>query len=218
MSATTLAQQVAEATDPGLKKDARNLDLPPWLKGRFGTAFGRAVHGVMQVIDLATGEGLREAAAAQAAAEGVNNRRSTVEQVARSALDTQVARQAAAGEHQREVWVAATVGDCLVEGYIDLLYRHGSGLVVVDWKTDHVDGDDDVAAKLERYRLQGAGYAAAVEAATSLTVERMVFVFLGPDGAIERDLPDLRSAVAEVQQRTQELAELSGSGEQDPDL
>ena len=218
VSATTLAQQVAEATDPGLNKNARNLDLPPWLKGRFGTEFGRAVHGVMQVIDLATGEGLPEAAAAQAAAEGVNNRRSTVEQVARSALDTQVARQASAAEHWREVWVAATVGDCLVEGYIDLLYRHGAGLVVVDWKTDHVDGDDDVATKLDRYRLQGASYVAAIEAATSLTVERMVFVFLGPDGAIERDLPDLRSAVAEVQQRTHELAELSGSGEQDPDL
>ena len=172
----------------------------------------------MQVIDLATGEGLHEAAAAQAAAEGVNNRRSTVEQVARSAIDTQVAQQASATEHWREVWVAATVGDCLVEGYIDLLYRHGSGLVVVDWKTDHVDDDDDIAAKLERYRLQGASYVAAIEAATKLTVERMVFVFLREDGAIERDLPDLRSAVAEVQQRTHELAELSGLNAQHPDL
>ena len=218
VSATTLARQVSESTDPGLNKHARNLDLPPWLKGRFGTDFGRAVHGVMQVIDLATGEGLHEAAAAQAAAEGVNNRRSTVEQVARSAIDTQVAQQASATEHWREVWVAATVGDCLVEGYIDLLYRHGSGLVVVDWKTDHVDDDDDIAAKLERYRLQGASYVAAIEAATTLTVERMVFVFLGPDGAIERDLPDLRSAVAEVQQRTHELAELSASSAQYSDL
>ena len=218
VSATTLARQVSEATDPGLNKHARNLDLPPWLKGRFGTDFGRAVHGVMQVIDLATGEGLHEAAAAQAAAEGVNNRRSTVEQVARSAIDTQVAQQASTTEHWREVWVAATVGDCLVEGYIDLLYRHGSGLVVVDWKTDHVDDDDDIAAKLERYRLQGASYVAAIEAATKLTVERMVFVFLREDGAIERDLPDLRSAVAEVQQRTHELAELSGLNAQHPDL
>ena len=218
VSATTLARQVSESTDPGLNKHARNLDLPPWLKGRFGTDFGRAVHGVMQVIDLATGEGLHEAAAAQAAAEGVNNRRSTVEQVARSAIDTQVAQQASATEHWREVWVAATVGDCLVEGYIDLLYRHGSGLVVVDWKTDHVDDDDDIAAKLERYRLQGASYVAAIEAATKLTVERMVFVFLREDGAIERDLPDLRSAVVEVRQRTHELAELSSLNAQHPDL
>ena len=187
-------------------------------KDGYGSAFGRAVHGVLQVIDLATGEGLHEAAVAQAAAEGVSNRQSTVERVARTAIDSQVAQQASATEHWREVWVAATVGDCLVEGYIDLLYRHGSGLVVVDWKTDHVDGDDDIAAKLDRYRLQGASYVAALETATGLTVERMVFVFLREDRPIERDLPDLRSAVAEVQQRTHELAELSGLNAQHPDL
>ena len=218
VSASTLAQEVAEAADLGLKKAARNLDLPPWLKGRYGSAFGRAVHGVLQVIDLATGEGLHEAAAAQATAEGVSNRRSTVERVARTALGSQVARQASVAEHWREVWVAATVGDCLVEGYIDLLYRQGSGLVVVDWKTDHISGDDGIDAKLNRYRLQGASYVAALEKATSLSVERMVFVFLSEDQPIERDLPNLRGAVAEVQQRTRELAELSGLSAQHPDL
>ncbi|MCY3850703.1 MAG: UvrD-helicase domain-containing protein [Acidimicrobiaceae bacterium] len=220
VSATRLAREVTEAADldPGLNKHPRNLDLPPWLKGRYGSGFGRAVHGVLQVVDLATGDGLREAAAAQAAAEGVNSQRSAVERVARSAIGSQAARQASRTECWREVWVAATVGDCLVEGYIDLLYRHGSGLVVVDWKTDRVDDDDDIAVKLDRYRLQGAGYVAALEAATALTVERMVFVFLREDGAIERELPSLRSAVAEVQQRTQELAELSGLNAQHPDL
>ena len=218
VSATALAREAAQATDPGLDKRARNLDLPPWLKGRYGTAIGRSVHGVLQVVDLATGDGLAQAAAAQAAAEGVDNRRSTVEQLARAGLESQAAKAASTAEHWREVWVAATVGDRLVEGYIDLLYRSASGLVVVDWKTDHVEGDDDIAAKLDRYRLQGAAYVAAIEAATGLTVERMAFVFLGEDGAIERDLPDLRRAVAEVQQRTRELAELSGLANQDLDL
>ena len=220
VSATRLAKEVSEAVDlePGLNKPPRNLDLPPWLKGRYGSDFGRAVHGVLQVVDLATGAGLREASAAQAAAEGVNNQRSAVERVARAAIDSQVAQQASATEYWREVWVAATVGDCLMEGFIDLLYRDGSGLVVVDWKTDRVDDDDDIATKLDRYRLQGASYVAALEAATALTVERMVFVFLSEDGAIERELPSLRSAVAEVQQRTHELAELSGLNTRHPDL
>src|SRR3546814_6364860 len=43
----------------------RDLDLPPWLKGRYGTAVGRAVHGVLQTIDLVTGDGLDDAIAAQ---------------------------------------------------------------------------------------------------------------------------------------------------------
>lgn len=218
VSATTLANEVEVVSDPGLNKAARNLDLPPWLKGRFGSAFGRAVHGVLQVVDLSSRAGLLEATRIHASAEGVANRRAMVERVARQALGTRVAQQASATEHWREVWVAAMVGDCLVEGYIDLLYREGPGLVVVDWKTDRVDNEDDIAAKLDRYRLQGAGYVAALEAATALTVERMVFVFLSEDGAIERELPGLRSAVDEVQQRTHELAELSGLNTQHPDL
>ena len=97
--------------------------------------------------------------------------------------------------------MAAPVGERLVEGYIDLLYRSASGLVVVDWKTDHLEGDDDVASKLRRYRLQGASYVAALEAATDEAVARMVFVFLATDGVVEVDLPDLVEAVAEVRDR-----------------
>ena len=41
VAATTLAREAAEAADPGLDKRARHLDLPPWQKGRYGTAVGR---------------------------------------------------------------------------------------------------------------------------------------------------------------------------------
>ena len=34
--------------DPGLAKGPRDLELPPWNKGRYGTALGRAVHAVLQ--------------------------------------------------------------------------------------------------------------------------------------------------------------------------
>ena len=201
IAATTLAREAAETADPGLAKRERDLELPPWNKGRYGTAVGRAVHGVLQVVDLVDGKGLTDAATAQAAAEGVASRTDVVIELASSALATGVARDAARSEHWRELWVAAPVGDRLVEGYIDLLYRSETGLVVVDWKTDHVEGDDDVAAKIARYRLQGASYVAALEAATGESVARMVFVFLQPDGAVEVDLPDLADAVAEVEAR-----------------
>ena len=70
--------------------------------------------------------------------------------------------------------------------------------MVVDWKTDTLAGDDGVDAKMARYRLQGAAYAAALEAVTGESVARMVFVFLGRDGAIEAELPDLQAAVDEA--------------------
>ncbi|MYJ80728.1 MAG: hypothetical protein F4046_02760, partial [Acidimicrobiaceae bacterium] len=182
--------------DPGLEKDRDDSEQPPWSKGRYGTAVGRAVHGVLQDVDLSSGEGLESLADRQAAAEGVSGRSRVVAGLARAALDTAVAREAAASEHWRELFVAAPFSDRLVEGYIDLVYRGPDGLVVVDWKTGAIAGDG--AAELARYRLQGAAYAAALEAVTGEPVARMVFVFLDPAGAVERDLPDLPAAVDEA--------------------
>ncbi len=218
VAATTLAREVADAADPGLHKRSRDLDLPPWQKGRYGTAVGRAVHGVLQIVDLATGAGLDDAAAAQAAAEGVTNRTAVIRRLASSAIESPIAQAATRSKHWREVWVAAPVGERLVEGYVDLLYRDAEGLVIVDWKTDHVQGDDDIAAKLERYRLQGASYAAAVRAATGEPISRMVFVFLSEQGATEAELSDLGLAMAEVEARAGELADLSATGGEAADL
>ena len=36
----------------GSAKGARDLELPPWTKGRYGSAVGRAVHAVLQVVPL----------------------------------------------------------------------------------------------------------------------------------------------------------------------
>ena len=209
VSATGLAGEDSgsAAADAGLDKDRDDSEPPPWSKGRYGTAIGRAVHGVLQDIDLGTGRGLEALAGRQAAAEGVSGRTQAVTGLARAALGTDVARQAAAAEHWRELFVAAPFGERLVEGYVDLVYRGPDGLVVVDWKTDSV-ADDGVDAKLARYRLQGAAYAAALEAVTGEQVARMVFVFLNRGGAVEAELPDLRAAVEEAKAA---VARLSGS-------
>jgi ATP-dependent exoDNAse (exonuclease V) beta subunit len=196
-AATAIAKEAAAARDPGLAKDARDLELPPWNKGRYGTAIGRAVHAVLQTVDLRTGDGLVETARAQAAAEGVIGREDDIVALARSALATAAVRAAVASRFWRETYVATPVGDHTLEGYVDLVYETPDGLVVVDYKTDALD-DDDLDAALERYRLQGASYALAVEEATGRPVVRCVFLFLRPDGAREREVDDVRSAIDEV--------------------
>ena len=177
-------------------------------RSRYGAAIGKAVHGVLQVIDLATGAGLDDAAAAHAAAEGIAHLTNTVKTLAAGALRSRSATEAVAGEYWRELWLAAPVGASLIEGYIDLLYRTPAGLVVVDWKTDKVKDADDITAKVARYRLQGAAYAAAVESATGETVNRMIFVFLRESGPVEAELPDLRLAITEVIERAKNTLEL----------
>ena len=209
--AALLAETAERATtgaagDPGLAKDARDLELPPWNKGRYGTAIGRAVHAVLQTVDLATGDGLEASSAAQAAAEGVIGHEARIAARARAALGTEVVGLALAHTYRREMYVAAPVlsvaGDdgepVIVEGYVDLVVDTPDGLVVVDYKTDAWRDEHDLDAKVARYRLQGATYALALGAATGRPVTRCVFVFLGDDGAVERDVTDLPQATADV--------------------
>ncbi len=198
MSATELARTLAN--DPGMEKDATDLDLPPWQKGRYGTAIGRAVHAVLQEIDLASNSGIEEAVTVQVEVEQVRAQRSDVERMVYSALSTTVVQEAVRSMYWREVWVGASLCDRIVEGYIDLLYRHGSNLVVVDWKTDYISNEAELQEKLASYRLQGASYVAAVEKATGLQVARMVFVFLGNETPLECELDDLAGAVANVKE------------------
>jgi ATP-dependent helicase/nuclease subunit A len=184
--------------DPGLEKRVRDLDLPPWLKGRYGTAVGRAVHGVLQTVDLATGDGLDEALAAQCEAEAVPDRIDDVRQLVGDALGSPTVREAATCPHWREVYACTPLDGRLLEGYIDLLYRSPEGLVVVDHKTAATSDAAELDRRVEGYRIQGASYALTVAATTAEPVVRVTFLFLTPDGAIERHLSDLDASVAEV--------------------
>jgi ATP-dependent helicase/nuclease subunit A len=184
---------LGEPVDPGLAKDARDLELPPWQKGRYGTAIGRAVHGALQTVDLATGAGLADAVAAQALAEGVIEYQDLVTELAASALAAPVIRRAAALRHWRETYVGTRVGDQVVEGIVDLLYRDDDGVVIVDYKTDAVPA---IGARVDFYRPQMAVYAAAVEAAIGEPVRRAVLLFLAPGGAIAAEVSGLSAAVA----------------------
>jgi ATP-dependent exoDNAse (exonuclease V) beta subunit len=187
-------------TDPGLAKDARDLELPPWNKGRYGSAVGRAVHAVLQTVDLVTGDGVDETASAQAAAEGVIGRERQIADLARSALASDTVHDAVASDaYRREMYVATSVEGVTLEGYVDLVYRlPEDGLVVVDYKTDAWRDEADLDDKLARYRLQGASYALALEGATGERVARCVFLFLGTGGAEARDVSDLPQAIEEV--------------------
>ena len=174
------------------------------------------MHAVLQTVDLATGEGIVETAAAQAAAEGVLGLEDVIVELARSALASDVVRDAVANGYRREMYVAAPFpapcpngkpapcpngksapcpnGTADLEGYVDLVYRTDvRGLVVVDYKTDGWATEADLDAKLARYRLQGASYALALAEATGEPVARCVFLFLAPAGAVARDVADLHA-------------------------
>jgi ATP-dependent exoDNAse (exonuclease V) beta subunit len=165
--AVELNPQVVEIA--GRAKGKRNLEEPPWAKGRYGTAVGRAVHAVLQVVDLTTGEGLDDAVAAQCVAEGVVEHTEVVRAMARAALDSEVVQRAAAREHWRESYVGTVQGDGIVhEGFADLIYREDDGsLVVVDYKTDAVP-EAAVPVRSAIYQPQMDAYVEMLGAATGV--------------------------------------------------
>ncbi len=191
---------LALAVDAGLAKDPVDLDLPPWQRGRYGTAIGRAVHAVLQDADLAEGRDIDRLAAAHAAAEGIFGLEPTIAALSRSALAAPIVRAAAQGaEHWRELFVVAELGDTVLEGYVDLLVRTPDGLVIVDYKTDQFGADADRAERLGRYRIQLAAYGVALETVLDEPIVGGVLVHCAADGPAEQlDVPDWPGALQAV--------------------
>ncbi|MGH9082304.1 MAG: 3'-5' exonuclease, partial [Acidimicrobiales bacterium] len=200
--------------DPGAGDPAGDDIRPPWRRGRAGTAVGRAVHAVLQAVDLVGGADLEALASAHADAEAIPARVAEVAALARAGLRSETVRAAVGSRrYWRELYVGVPLGSRVLEGFVDLLYEGADGLEVVDYKTDQVAGDADLDGAVRRYRLQGAAYALAVEEAVGAPVERCTFLFLRPDGAVARTVGDLAAAKQEVRV----LVEGAGGGPQAPE-
>ncbi len=160
------------------KEEAEGGDVP-YRRGRGGTNIGRAVHSVLQTVDLATGAGLDDICRAQASAEGIPDRWTQVARLARAGIESAVVKRAvASGGYHREVFVSARIEDTLLEGFIDLLFEDDGGMVIADYKTDALDGSEDRQSALERHGLQAGLYALAVEQVTGRPVREVVLVFV----------------------------------------
>jgi ATP-dependent helicase/nuclease subunit A len=179
---------VLRGAEPGTAKAGRDVELPPWSKGRYGTAVGRAVHGVLQDVDLSTGAGLSDAVAAQCVAEGVVEYADVVAALARSALDSDVVKRAAGREHWRESYVGTIRdGGSVLEGFVDLIYREDDGsLVIVDYKTDAIPAGA-LESRTAYYAPQLRTYAGAVGRA-GVTVSGTTLLFLNPAGATAKQV------------------------------
>jgi ATP-dependent helicase/nuclease subunit A len=201
---TGLKQGKAVA-EPLPKERSEDLDGEVTPRGRGATERGRAVHAVLQLVDLDdwTPADLKSLAERCAHEHGVDGDAAMVRELATAALATPVMQRAAAaakhGEVWREVSVAAGLDGAVgeLEGQIDLLFREADkSLTVVDHKTDYVAAGKDLHVAAEPYLLQMGAYAWAVERVTGQQVGKAVLVFsrgAGDGGAAEYEVPDLDS-------------------------
>ena len=187
-----------------LDKDEAEGGEVVYRRGRGSSNLGRAVHAVLQSIDIVTCDGLEAASRAQAAAEGLPSQWEEVASLARTAVDSDVVRrlasQLAAGQanYYREVFVSAPLNGGLVEGFIDLLIDGPDGMVVVDYKTDSLDTEQEVADATRRHRLQMGLYAWATQEVTGKPVTEAVLLFLRPKA--EQSFTDVDGLVANAKE------------------
>jgi len=168
-------------------------DAARFRRGRGGTSVGRAVHSVLQAVDLTTQEGLENLARAQAAAEGISQRAAEVARLARRACESEPVRRAiASGRLWREVPIGAPSGDVVLEGFIDLLFETPEGYEIVDYKTDAVR-EGEMEGRMDHYRVQGEAYAELVRAITGKTPVAVSFVFV-LTGRVVRIVPAATAA------------------------
>ncbi len=189
-------------TDPNLDDDgADQADdgvVATRRRGRAGSAIGSATHAVLQMVDLADPVDLDLHVQQQCAVEAIPEHEGVVALLARSALASSAVQLAIGVTHYKELFVAAPVGDRVIEGYVDLLIDTPDGLIVVDYKTDSARTEAEIDTKLASYELQGASYAVALETVTGRPVIDCLFVFCNTKGAIERSVADLDGLKARV--------------------
>jgi ATP-dependent exoDNAse (exonuclease V) beta subunit len=150
---------------------------------------GDALHRVMELVDLTDPSNLETLVGAVAHESALGGREGELLELARACLASSTVKLAAASSAcWREVpFGTADADDVLTFGRMDLLYREGDELVIVDYKTDTLT--DGVGAAVQGHRGQAEVYARAANAATGLGVDRVVFVFAragGAEGAIAR--------------------------------
>ncbi len=198
---TALKPESASALQFQPKEPSSTVEDDPAKPGRAATDLGRAVHAVLQHIDLTVwSDEELSALAEQMAAEHNLADSGEVESLSRAALETETMASASAaarrGQAWREVRVAApfpmNAGD--LEGQIDLMFLEDDGsLTLVDHKTD-TDRGDSISQAAEPYLPQMGAYAWCAEKVSGLTVSRATLIFASralAGGESEHEVPDL---------------------------
>lgn len=81
---------------------------------------------------------------------------------------------------------AASAGDeMLLQGVVDCCFETEQGITVVDFKTDRVFREEDLARRAEEYRPQLEAYSRALEKVLEKPVVRRVLYFLAPGREVE---------------------------------
>jgi ATP-dependent exoDNAse (exonuclease V) beta subunit len=134
-----VASSVERATRP-LASEASSASSALLLSEGPPLPVGDALHLVMERVSLPEATDLDEVVESVCAEAGLLDRTGEVQEMAARCLSSAAVRRAlASGAYWREVPFTVIRGGGFAVGRVDLVYREGDALVVVDYKSDEVD-------------------------------------------------------------------------------
>jgi ATP-dependent exoDNAse (exonuclease V) beta subunit len=172
-----VASSVERATRP-LASEASSASSALLLSEGPPLPVGDALHLVMERVSLPDATDLDEVVESVCAEAGLLDRAGEVQEMAARCLSSAAVRSALdSGTYWREVPFTVTRDGGFAVGRVDLVYREGDALVVVDYKSDEVGAEQVEGHASTHHAGQAEVYAEALEQVTGLDVRQVVFVF-----------------------------------------
>ncbi len=169
---TTATERVSEA-----EKDDEWV-VPP-MTGDEGAIFGKLVHRLFEKMDWSDPgmvEKMAEIEGKTLGAAGPMIKRAG--EMVRDALRSPILQRVTkTGNYQKEVPFTYKNNGTIVEGVMDVVFKEGDDLVVLDFKTDAVE-KERLNAKIEHYRPQTSMYSDAIRTIFGKPPKEIILFFL----------------------------------------
>jgi len=147
--------------------------------GGEGVIFGKLVHRLFEKMDWSQPdlvEKMAEIEGKELGATGPMIKRAG-EMVKKALGSPLLQRVIQSGNYQKEVPFTYRSNGIIFEGVMDVVFREGDGLVVLDFKTDRVN-QEDLNSRVEHYRPQVKVYSDAIRTIFSQPPKEVVLFFL----------------------------------------
>jgi ATP-dependent helicase/nuclease subunit A len=169
---TTATEKVSEFE----KDDEWVISL---VTGAEGAIFGKLVHRLFEKMDWSQPglvEKMAEIEGKDLGATGPMIKRAG--EMIREAINSPLLQRVIkSGNYQKEVPFTYKDNGTIFEGVMDVVFKEGDGLVVLDFKTDLVK-KDDLNSKVEHYKPQALVYSDAVKTIFGLGPKEVILFFL----------------------------------------
>jgi ATP-dependent helicase/nuclease subunit A len=147
--------------------------------GGEGAIFGKLVHRLFEKVDWSQPglvEKMAEIEPKDLGATGPMIKRAG--EIVREAINSPILQRVIkSGSYQKEVPFTFKNNGTIFEGVMDVVFKEGDGLVVLDFKTDLV-GKDDLNLKVDHYKPQARVYSDAIKTIFGLAPKEVILFFL----------------------------------------